>query len=145
MGSFAPQEKKGITLIVAVLSFSSASVLVLIIAGTEQPNPIIIGINALPESPNFLNALSRINAIRAIYPESSKIEKNKKSTSIGGKKESTVPEPAEEKKSDNSLADIAAKAAKLSGQNTDTEHKETKGGKIDLAALAAKASALGKK
>ena len=66
IGNFAPQEKKGITRTVAVLSFSSASVLVLIIAGTEQPKPMIIGMNALPERPNFLNALSRMNAIRAI-------------------------------------------------------------------------------
>ena len=66
IGSFAPQLKNGITRIVAVRSLSSASVLVLIIAGTEQPKPIIIGINALPESPNFLKSLSRMNATRAI-------------------------------------------------------------------------------
>ena len=80
MGSFAPHEKNGITLIVAVRSFSSANVRVLIIAGTEQPNPIIMGRNALPDSPNFLNILSRINAIRVIYPESSSMEKHRKST-----------------------------------------------------------------
>ena len=66
IGSFAPHEKNGITLIVAILSCSSANVLVLIIAGTEQPKPIIIGRNALPVKPNFLNILSRINAILAI-------------------------------------------------------------------------------
>ena len=102
----------------------------------------------LPEEPMSLSDKIKENA----QNEEEKLKKKNEldklkqmAESIGGKKESTVPEPAEEKKSDNSLADIAAKAAKLSGQNTDTEHKETKGGKIDLAALAAKASALGKK
>ena len=82
MGSFAPQEKKGITLIVAVLSFSSARVRVFIIAGSEQPKPIIIGINALPESPKRRKILSSTNAILAIYPVSSKIEKPKNRNSI---------------------------------------------------------------
>ena len=94
MGSFAPQEKNGITRTVAVLSFSSASVLVLIIAGTEQPKPMIIGRNALPESPNLRNILSRMNAIRAIYPESSRIEKNKNNTRIGGRNERTAVIPS---------------------------------------------------
>ena len=93
-GSFAPQEKNGITRTVAVLSFSSASVLVLIIAGTEQPKPMIIGRNALPESPNLRNILSRMNAIRAIYPESSRIEKNKNNTRIGGRNERTAVIPS---------------------------------------------------
>ena len=87
IGSFAPQLKKGITLTVASFSFSSARVLVLIIAGTEQPKPIIIGINALPESPNLRRARSKMKAILAIYPLSSKIEKNKNNTKICGKKD----------------------------------------------------------
>ena len=62
MGSFAPQLKKGMTRMVATLSFSLARVRVLIIAGTEQPKPIIIGINALPERPNLRKILSSINA-----------------------------------------------------------------------------------
>ena len=45
-------KKNGITRKVAVRSRSSASVRVFIAAGTEHPNPIIMGINALPESPN---------------------------------------------------------------------------------------------
>ena len=94
MGSLAPQEKNGITRTVAVRSFSSASVRVFIIAGTEQPKPIIIGINARPESPKRRNILSKINAIRAIYPESSKIEKNKNSTKMGGKNDNTDPTPS---------------------------------------------------
>ena len=66
IGNLAPQLKNGITLTVAIFSFSSASVLVFIIAGTEQPKPIIIGRKALPESPNLRNALSNIKAILAI-------------------------------------------------------------------------------
>ena len=94
IGSLAPHEKKGITLIVAILSSSSAKVLVLIIAGTLHPNPIIIGRNALPDKPNFLNILSRINAIRAIYPVSSNIEKNKNNNNICGTKDNTENTPA---------------------------------------------------
>ena len=93
MGSFAPQEKNGITLIVEILSFLSASVRVFIVAGTEQPNPIIIGINALPLKPNFLNSLSRINATLAIYPLSSRIEKNINNTRICGKNPTTANSP----------------------------------------------------
>ena len=66
IGNLAPQLKNGITRTVAVLSFSSESVLVFIMAGTEQPKPIIIGMNALPDKPNFLKILSRIKATRAI-------------------------------------------------------------------------------
>ena len=66
MGAFAPQVKNGMTRFVMILSFSSASVLVLTAAGTEQPKPMIIGMNARPESPNLRNALSRMNATRAI-------------------------------------------------------------------------------
>ena len=82
MGSLAPQEKNGITLMVAILSLSSARVLVLIMAGIEQPNPMIIGMKALPESPNLRNILSRMNATRAMYPLSSIMEKNMNSTRI---------------------------------------------------------------
>ena len=82
IGNLAPQLKKGITLIVVILSFSSPSVLVFNIAGTLQPNPIIIGINALPDKPNLRNILSKIKATLAIYPLSSKIEKNKNNTKI---------------------------------------------------------------
>ena len=46
-------EKNGITRTVAVRSFSSASVRVFIIAGTEQPKPIIMGRNARPDKPNL--------------------------------------------------------------------------------------------
>ena len=85
IGSFAPHEKNGITLIVAVFSFSSAKVRVLIIAGTEQPKPIIIGMNARPDKPNLRKILSKIKATRAIYPVSSIMEKNRNKNKICGK------------------------------------------------------------
>ena len=93
MGSFAPQLKKGMTLMVAILSFSSARVRVFIIAGTEQPKPIIIGINALPDKPNLRNILSRINATLAIYPLSSSMEKNRNNNNICGKNDNIANNP----------------------------------------------------
>ena len=93
IGNLAPQEKNGITLIVETFSFSSASVLVLIIAGTEQPKPIIIGIKALPDKPNLRKILSKIKATRAIYPVSSIIEKNKNNTKICGKNPKMANKP----------------------------------------------------
>ena len=94
IGSLAPHEKNGMTRIVAVLSLSSASVLVLTIAGTEQPNPMIIGMKALPDKPNFLNNLSKIKATRAIYPVSSMIAKNKNKTRICGRNPKMANKPA---------------------------------------------------
>ena len=85
IGSLALHEKNGITRTVAILSFSVANVLVLVIAGTEQPKPIIIGINALPLTPNLLKIRSRIKATRAIYPVSSKIERLQLKKSINKK------------------------------------------------------------
>ena len=41
------------------------------IAGTLQPNPMIIGMKDLPCSPILCISLSMMNAARAIYPESS--------------------------------------------------------------------------
>ena len=59
MGALAPQVKKGMTRLVMVRSFSSARVRVLMTAGTEQPKPMIMGMNALPESPNLRKARSK--------------------------------------------------------------------------------------
>ena len=60
---------------------------------TPQPVPISIGINDFPDKPNFLKILSIINAIRAIYPQSSNIERKKNNTSICGKNPITAPTP----------------------------------------------------
>ena len=65
----------------------------LIIAGTLQPKPIIIGIKALPDNPNLRKIRSRIKATRAIYPVSSKIEKNKNNNKICGTKDKTAKTP----------------------------------------------------
>ena len=66
MSIFAEQLIKGVSSIVILRSRSLESVLVAIIAGTEQPNPISIGTKLLPERPNFLSGLSITNATRAI-------------------------------------------------------------------------------
>ena len=62
-------------------------------AGTEHPNPIIIGTKLLPERPNFLNILSITNAILAMYPLSSNNDRKKNNTTIMGKKLRTLPTP----------------------------------------------------
>ncbi|SUQ49825.1 hypothetical protein CNEONATNEC32_02440 [Clostridium neonatale] len=76
------------------LSFSLSKVLAVIIAGTEHPNPIIIGINAFPDSPIFLISLSIIKATLAIYPLSSSNVIHIKSTKIIGNNTSIPPTPA---------------------------------------------------
>ena len=77
-------------------------------AGTEHPKPMIIGINARPDKPNFLKILSRIKAIRAIYPLSSRIEKNKNNNKICGKNESTLNKPANTPSHTNPLTQAGA-------------------------------------
>ena len=93
MGNFAPHEKKGITRIVATRSFSSDSVRVFIMAGTLHPNPMIMGMNDRPDSPNRLKILSSTNAMRAIYPVSSRTENHINNISICGRKPSTANSP----------------------------------------------------
>ena len=70
---FAPQGIKEATIIVILLSLSFSIVLVAIIPGTEHPVPIKIGIKDFPDNPNFLKIRSKIKAILAMYPISSKI------------------------------------------------------------------------
>ena len=82
IGALAPQLKQVIKRMVLFFSFSSSNVLVAIIAGTLHPNPVNIGIKAFPDKPNFLKALSKMKATRAIYPLSSKIAINKNSNKI---------------------------------------------------------------
>ena len=65
-GTLAPQGMNVVVIIVIFLSRSFSMVLDAIIPGTPQPVPISIGMNDLPERPNFLNTLSSTNAIRAI-------------------------------------------------------------------------------
>ena len=93
IGALAPQLKNGESLIAISRSFSSSNVLVAIIAGTEHPKPIKSGMKALPDKPNFLNALSIIKATRAIYPESSRIDIKKNNSKICGKKLKIASKP----------------------------------------------------
>ena len=65
-GSFAPQGINVVVIIVIFLSLSFSIVLDAIIPGTPQPLPISIGINDLPERPNFLKILSMMNATLAM-------------------------------------------------------------------------------
>ena len=58
IGKLAPQVISGEISAVIFLSFSLSKVLVAIIAGDEQPSPITIGMNALPDRPTFLIILS---------------------------------------------------------------------------------------
>ena len=81
-------------IIVILLSASFSIVRVPITAGTPQPVPIKIGMKDLPDKPNLRKSLSMINAILAIYPESSRIAKNKKINAICGTNPNTVPTPA---------------------------------------------------
>ena len=81
-GTFAPQ---GINVVVIIVIFRSRSfsiVLDAIMPGTPQPVPISIGMNDLPERPNFLKIRSSTNAILAIYPQASKNARSRNNTSI---------------------------------------------------------------
>lgn len=104
----------------------------------------------IPEAPMSLSEKHRDDAIseEEKLKKQQELEKLKKmAESIGAKKpeaseksDAQEEKPQNEKKSANSLADIAAKAKGLSN-----DKNEKKGGKVDLAAIAAKANALGKK
>ena len=65
-GTFAPQGIKVVVIIVIRRSLSFSIVREAIIPGTPQPVPTSIGMNDLPERPNFLKIRSRTNAILAI-------------------------------------------------------------------------------
>ncbi|CDE77745.1 unknown [Ruminococcus sp. CAG:353] len=66
MGSFALHDIYGVRKMVILRSRSEESVLVAIIAGTEQPKPIIIGTNERPDRPIFLSSLSITKATLAM-------------------------------------------------------------------------------
>ena len=74
-------------------SRSLGSVLVDMIAGTVQPNPISIGTMLLPDRPIFLSSLSIKKATRAMYPLSSIKERKKNRVTITGRKLKTEPTP----------------------------------------------------
>lgn len=95
IGILAEQLINGTKHIVNFFSFSDCIVLIDKIAGTEHPNPNKIGTILFPDNPILLNGLSIINAILAIYPLSSSIDKKKYNVTIIGKKLSTLPIPIE--------------------------------------------------
>ncbi len=66
MTVFAVQGMKVVTMMVILRSFSFSMVRLPMMAGTPHPLPIIIGMNDLPERPNFRKMRSMMNATRAI-------------------------------------------------------------------------------
>ena len=82
------------SMIVILRSRSEGSVRVAMIAGTLHPKPISMGTKLRPERPIFRSGLSMTNATRAIYPVSSRMDRKKNSTTIVGRKLSTLPTPA---------------------------------------------------
>ena len=60
------------------------------IAGTLHPNPTSIGTKLFPGSPIQRMNLSITNAARAMYPESSRIERHRNMNPTGGRKVPTV-------------------------------------------------------
>ena len=65
-GSLALQLINGVTIIVSNLSFLFSILRALIIAGTAQANPLIMGITLLPFNPTLRISLSLKKLIRAI-------------------------------------------------------------------------------
>ncbi len=94
IGNLAEQGMKVVTITVNRRSFSFSIVRLAITPGTPQPVAINMGINDLPDRPNLRNRRSMTNATRAMYPQSSKIAKQKNSTKICGKKPKPAPTPA---------------------------------------------------
>lgn len=66
IGIFAPQGINEVVMIVMRRSRSFSMVRDAMIPGTEQPEPMSIGIKLLPDSPNLRKILSIMNATRAI-------------------------------------------------------------------------------
>ena len=84
---------KGTSRIVILRSRSLDKVREAMIAGTEQPNPMSMGTKLLPERPRRRSGLSITNATRAMYPLSSRMERNKNNVTMTGKNPSTLPTP----------------------------------------------------
>ena len=81
-GIFALQGMKVVVITVIRRSLTFSIVRDAMIPGTPQPEPIRIGMNDLPESPNLRKIRSRTNAIRDIYPHASRKASKRKSTNI---------------------------------------------------------------
>ena len=92
-GSFAPQGMFVTVIIVIRRSFSFSIVRVAMIPGTPHPDPIRNGMNDFPERPNLRNIRSMIKATRAMYPQSSRIERNRNTIAICGANPIGAPIP----------------------------------------------------
>ena len=92
-GNLAPQGINVAVIIVKRRSLSCSIVFDAIIAGIPQPEPINNGIKLFPDKPKYLNTLSITKAIRTMYPQSSKIDKNKNRIAIWGANPITAPTP----------------------------------------------------
>ena len=66
IGIFALHDIKGINFTVVLRLLPDSIEPAAMMAGTEQPKPIIIGIKALPDRPKRRNILSKMKAIRAM-------------------------------------------------------------------------------
>ena len=64
------------------------------IAVVVQPNPISMGMKERPDKPILRSSLSVMKAARDIYPESSRMDMNRKISRIWGKNTNTPPTPA---------------------------------------------------
>ena len=93
MTVLAPQGMKVAKITVILWSRTFSIVRAAITAGTPQPLPTSIGINDLPESPKLLKSLSMMKATLAMYPQSSRKARNKKTSAMMGTKPSTVQTP----------------------------------------------------
>ena len=91
-GSFAPHAIFVTVIIVIRRYFSLSIVRVAMITG-KPPDPIRNGMNDFPERPNLRKILSMIKATRAMYPQSSRIERNKNTIAICGANPIGAPRP----------------------------------------------------
>ena len=93
MAILAEQLMNGMSRMVRRRSCEDGRVRVAITPGTEHPKPMSIGTMLRPERPRRRSSLSETNAMRAMYPLSSSIDRKKNSTMMMGTKLSTEPTP----------------------------------------------------
>ena len=80
-------------MIVRRRSLSFSMVLEAIIPGIPHPEEIKSGIKLFPESPKWRKIRSITNAIRTMYPISSKMERSRNKRAICGRKPNTATKP----------------------------------------------------
>ena len=82
IGILAPQGILVVRMIVMRRSFSFSIVRVAMMPGTPQPMETSMGMKDFPERPNLRKIRSMTNATRAMYPQSSRMAMQRKSTAI---------------------------------------------------------------